>query len=101
MLDKWNVKIRRIHQIIVGLGHKLLYSINHNLGILLTYVAVPWYAVCVIFTNEILFYIKWETLKTMSVYFIFNYVWGVIYRIGMAFLAILGSGHFILFQNSS
>ena len=36
--------------------------------------------VCVIFTNEILFYIKAETLKTMSVYF--NYVWGVIYRIG-------------------
>ena len=39
MLDKGNEKIRRIHQIIVG--HKLLYSINHNLGILLTYVAVP------------------------------------------------------------
>ena len=29
-----------------------------------------------------MFYIKLETLKTMSVYFIFNYVWGVIYRIG-------------------
>ena len=68
-------KIRRIHQIIVG----LLYSINHNLGILLTYVAVPCYAVCVIFTNEILFYIKWETLKTMSVYFIFNYMCGVLF----------------------
>ena len=31
---------------------------------------------------RLLFYIKGETLKTMSVYFIFNYVWGVIYRIG-------------------
>ena len=31
---------------------------------------------------RLLFYIKGETLKTMSVYFIFNYVCGVIYRIG-------------------
>ena len=37
---------------------------------------------------EILFYIKWETLKTMSVYFIFNYVWGVIYRIGQVYLSV-------------
>ena len=44
-IEIYNIQIRRIHQIIV-----LNYS-NLNLGILLTYVAVPRCAVCVIFTN--------------------------------------------------